>query len=538
MNLEDPIPVIDIFAGPGGLGEGFCAVTNPATGKPFFKIALSIEMDEYAHKTLTLRSFYRQFAYAGKPVPEDYYRFLRQEITIEELYQLHPEEHGEARKEAWKARLGNAKGAMPNGLVDQRITEALKGRKDFVLIGGPPCQAYSLVGRSRRKQVILNEDSDERVGLYKQYLRILAVHNPAVFVMENVKGMLSAKTEESPVFEKILKDLANPVTAYHTMFQQNGTPLTCPGYKIYSLVKKDVTKHSDYLIRAEEYGIPQARHRVILLGIRNDISAEPGIIDPKEPVTVSHVISDLPKIRSGLSKMKDTNENWKSTMITLLENGHLNDIEKEIRAEIVKQLQLLEAPKFKTGEIFIESNGAKPKYRADWYNDHQIKGVTNHESRGHMQSDLFRYLYSSCFAKVKGYSPRLTDYPKTLLPAHNNIERGKKSQKFNDRFRVQVEDEPSKTITSHISKDGHYYIHPDPAQCRSFTVREAARIQTFPDNYFFCGPRTFQFVQVGNAVPPLLANKIAKVVAELTKSSLNAVNNVMRIKESSNETGL
>lgn len=515
LHIEYPIPVIDIFAGPGGLGEGFCSVPNPQTGKPLFKIALSIEMDEYAHKTLTLRSFYRQFAYSGKPVPEDYYRFLRQEITIEELYQLHPEKYEEARTEAWKARLGNGEGSVPNEEVDKRITDALKGRKDFILIGGPPCQAYSLVGRSRRKQVILNEETDERVGLYKQYLRILAVHNPAVFVMENVKGMLSAKTEESPVFEKILNDLADPVKAFHTIFRQNGTPLTCPGYEIYSLVKQNVSKHTDYLIRAEEYGIPQARHRVILLGIRNDILAKPEILRTADPVTVSQAIADLPKIRSGLSKIKDTDENWKQNISKLLVNGHLNDVDKEIRAEIINQVQLLEAPETKTGKIYIKGNGNKSNYETDWYSDPNLKGICNHESRGHMQTDLFRYLYASCFARVKGYSPRLTDYPKSLLPAHSNIEREKKTQKFNDRFRVQVESEPSKTITSHISKDGHYYIHPDPAQCRSFTVREAARIQTFPDNYYFCGPRTFQFVQVGNAVPPLLANRIAEVVYKL-----------------------
>ncbi len=134
-----------------------------------------------------------------------------------------------------------------------------------------------------------------------------------------------------------------------------------------------------------------------------------------------------------------------------------------------------------------------------------------------MQSDLHRYFFISCFAKVKGRSPHLADFPKKLLPAHLNVfdSEGEITRKFADRFRVQLKNAPSKTITSHISQDGHYFIHYDPVQCRSFTVREAARIQTFPDNYYFCGPRTSQFIQVGNAVPPLLANKMAVIVNDL-----------------------
>jgi DNA (cytosine-5)-methyltransferase 1 len=128
---------------------------------------------------------------------------------------------------------------------------------------------------------------------------------------------------------------------------------------------------------------------------------------------------------------------------------------------------------------------------------------------------LQRYFFASVFAREKRRSPLLKDFPSSLLPAHKNVEAALKERKFADRFRVQLRDGASTTIVSHIAKDGHYFIHYDPAQCRSLTVREAARLQTFPDNYFFEGPRTEQYKQVGNAVPPMLARQIAKIVADV-----------------------
>ena len=184
------IPVIDIFAGPGGLGEGFSALIDSDL-KRKFKIVLSIEKDTFAHQTLTLRSFYRQFD--PKTIPEDYYEFLSGKISLDTLYNRWPQQSELAKKEALLATLGEGEDAISDDDLDSKIIESLKGEKTWLLIGGPPCQAYSVVGRSRRKQMILDESKDEKVGLYRQYLKILAVHNPPVFVMENVKGLIICK---------------------------------------------------------------------------------------------------------------------------------------------------------------------------------------------------------------------------------------------------------------------------------------------------------------------------------------------------------
>ncbi|WDF78409.1 DNA cytosine methyltransferase [Mucilaginibacter sp. KACC 22773] len=516
--MPKPVPIIDLFAGPGGLGEGFTSLLNEDKTR-VFKIALSIEKNEFAHQTLTLRSFVRQFD--NNKIPDEYYQFVRGEIKdIEELYKLYPEQAGHAKQEAWKLEVGDS---AKHRLIDKRIKEGLKGEKNFVLIGGPPCQAYSLVGRSRRQEADGLDENDPRVYLYREYYRILTVHQPPVFIMENVKGLLSAKVNQESVFTQVINDLKNPFNAFKKLRGKEDIAYNKPGYKIYSLVKhheqdllgEDIFEPRDFIIKSEEYGIPQTRHRVILLGIRDDLNITPLTLQKAvNKITVADVISDLPELRSGLSKGKDSGTEWMQVFRDSEDAGIWEGVDEPVKNKILEVIEQMDLPENDRGSLFVDGN-AEINYLNNWYTDKKIKGFANHETRSHIKSDIYRYLFVACFAKINGRSPKLSDFPTQLLPQHLNITSGIEENKFADRFRVQLSNEPSKTVTSHISKDGHYYIHPDPMQCRSLTVREAARLQTFPDNYFFCGPRTEQYHQVGNAVPPYLAHQIAKVIKPL-----------------------
>jgi DNA (cytosine-5)-methyltransferase 1 len=191
-------------------------------------------------------------------------------------------------------------------------------------------------------------------------------------------------------------------------------------------------------------------------------------------------------------------------------DGHL-----DVHDLVAQTIEGLTTPEKDRGAEFLSYPASLAKHsqlEESWFLDNRLAGVCNHTSREHMPSDLHRYLYAACFASAREKSPRLCDFPKELLPDHENVLDALKTSNFADRFRVQLWGRPSTTVTCHIAKDGHYYIHPDPGQCRSLTVREAARLQTFPDNYFFCGGRTAQYAQVGNAVPPLMARDIGRIV--------------------------
>lgn len=188
---------------------------------------------------------------------------------------------------------------------------------------------------------------------------------------------------------------------------------------------------------------------------------------------------------------------------------------KELSDLIRKKLAAIVIPAADRGGEYVEGD-VTSSFASDWFCDARIGGACNHITRLHMPSDLFRYTYAACYAKLHKRSPALRHFPTDLLPDHVSVDDALEyGGYFSDRFRVQVASRPSTTIVSHISKDGHYYIHPDPLQCRSLTVREAVRVQTFPDNYLFCGNRTAQYIQVGNAVPPLLARQIGEVVLDV-----------------------
>lgn len=500
--MSSKIHIVDLFSGPGGLGEGFCAYTTEKNSLKYH-LAVSIEKDAAAHKTLRLRAFLRRF----EKFPDEYYRFLAGEGALPDWSALHPTEWKAAIEEAWHAELGTPETAAALAARIQTIRKTTQRRT--LLIGGPPCQAYSLVGRSRNvgvKNYIPSKD--QRHYLYKEYCRVLSEFSPSVFVMENVKGMLSSSVGGSGIFDSVLNDLE----------------MSGEGYQLFALSGKGQRfgrpNPKDFVLRSEEFGVPQARHRVIIVGIKRSIVERlPADILPTLPVHVStskvkDVLQCMPKLRSGLSR-NDDQSSWYAALSEALVavRRETYDYSGSNKKKFLNELDRVASTSSKQTKSRRSSNyGVYPKSISEdlknFLFDESILGLSCNETRGHMRSDLSRYLFASCFTHAEGRSPKAKEFPKNLAPNHANWETGK----FSDRFRVQSWNSPGTTVTSHISKDGHYYIHPDASQCRSLTVREAARLQTFPDNYHFLGNRTEQFVQVGNAVPPYLARQIAEAI--------------------------
>lgn len=402
---------IDIFAGAGGLSEGF-------QRNGYIPVA-HVEMKKEACLTLKTRECFYYLKKHGRI--EDYKNYLRREITRDELYAMVPE-------------------TVLNSVINETMSEegmpALFDRIDQlmevqgienidVLVGGPPCQAYSLVGRARSKTSMVG---DPRNYLYMLYCEVLEKYRPKIFVFENVPGLLTANG--GSYFDDMRE-----------RFRKAGYFLE---YRI---------------LNSKEYGVLQNRRRVIVIGWREGTDFTYPELDKKEQkYLVDDLFSDLPYIEPGESR---------------------------------------NVYKCKSTEYLRES-GIRTEDDI----------LTLHQARPNLERD--RKIYRQVIEAWNNGQKRLkyTELPEELC-THNN------RTAFLDRFKVVAKDMPyAQTMVAHISKDGHYFIHPDIKQARSISVREAARIQSFPDNYFFEGGRTASFLQIGNAVPPLMASAIAKKLKE------------------------
>ena len=398
---------IDLFAGAGGLSEGF-------TTTGFHPIA-HVEMNSEACYTLKTRACYYYLKEAGKL--NIYKKYLKGEITRDSLYSQVP---------AYITDTVINQTMSEDSMLDlfRKVNRLMKDqniKRVNLLVGGPPCQAYSLVGRAVKGDGMVN---DPRNYLYKLYVKVLEKYRPEMFVFENVPGLL---------------------TANKGLYLRDMEKAFCDaGY----IIKYKVLNSADF-------GVLQNRHRVILIGWKKRSKHfYPDFTVIKNHYTVSDIFDDLPSIQSGEESHKYRKKNY-STYLS--ENG------------IRKQDDIL----------------------------------TWHISRPNIERDrtIYRHVINAWNKEKKRI--KYTDLPDDLCTHKNR-------KAFLDRFKVVAADLPaSHTMMAHISKDGHYFIHPDIKQARSISVREAARIQSFPDDFYFEGSRTAAFIQIGNAVPPLMARGIA-----------------------------
>ena len=384
---------IDLFAGCGGLSEGFY--------RKGYKALLHLEIDKAACKTLSTRM--KHYGYSEQEIEE---AVMCDDITREGLISD----------------------------MDKRIHESVD-----IIIGGPPCQAFSSVGRAQSPDGM---SSDPRNYLFENYLQILNHFKPKMFIFENVKGILTAKPGGVKIFDIIIKEMS----------------------KNYNVVSNPKI----LLLNAADYGVPQIRERVIIIGIRKDI--------------------DYIKVEDVYKQIKKTNSDSDDTLPNYVTVGEA----------------ILDLPKLKPGEGENIQKVITPTIKNDFLikigNDSGV--IFNHVARNHNDKDRERY---QILSEHKNWQLKDLQIVRPDLVHHN-------PKHFGNRYTVQEADKPGKTVVAHLYKDGNLFIHPDSEQARTFTVREAARIQSFPDDFVFEGSRTDQYKQVGNAVPPLMAEAFAETI--------------------------
>lgn len=416
------IRFLDLFAGAGGLSEGFMQAGD------YIPVA-HVEMDAAACNTLRTRAAYRWLVENGRK--EVYVRYLKGTISRAQLYAAIPKKELDSVIEA-------PIGETTNPSIFKRIDELNGTQQIDLILGGPPCQAYSLVGRSRVGSSI---KTDSRNYLFRYYVEFLKRYKPKYFVFENVTGLFSAKDEKGNHF-----------------YDQVISAFDSVGYRAFPR-----------LVKAELHGVPQSRHRVIIVGCKKRYARTGNIEIPEQeacPITINELFSDLKSLQAGEGEV--------------LKDGRIS--------------------KGQTNQ-WLKIEGISD---ADC-------SVTFHQARPVWEHD--KYIYRKVVEAWSEPIPRRFNY---ALDLPKELQTHKNTKSFTDRFKVvDGNAHASHTVVAHIQKDGHYYIHPDIRQNRSLTPREAARLQTFPDNYYFEGAterpsRTSAFRQIGNAVPVMLAKLIAK----------------------------
>lgn len=417
---DNGLSYIDLFAGAGGLSEGFI--------QSGYRPIAHVEMNEYAAKTIETRIAYYYLKENGNL--DSYYQYERNEISREQLLELIPDEELKTviNKEMSESTI---KGIFQT--IDTIIAEKEIEQVD-VIIGGPPCQAYSLVGRAQSSHMLVPMEEDPRNELYKMYVQFLNKYKPRMFVFENVAGIKTARGGQA--FKNLQKYMRKV------------------GYEI------------DYHeLNAHDFGVLQSRKRVIIVGWLKGTGYDyPSFDIIHSDAEVWDLLKDLPALTPGES----AEEHTMSDMRRL--RKYVKDNEIRVKADV----------------------------------------LTGHIARPHTAQDIeiYKRTIDLWFDNSKHERLKYDDLPDELKTHRNRTS-------FVDRFKVVEGDmDYCHTILAHLSKDGHYFIHPDIDQHRSITVREAARIQSFPDSYYFEGPRTSQFVQVGNAVPPMMAKIIADKIKE------------------------